>query len=226
MNELKPENVMKVKERCVDCLHYEACRDWANGWGIETNFPYEAERNLCEQFQPKTILREKDARIEHLEKTMKESILSNTELLENLNRLVDEKDAEIEKLKREINGEVEDDFPNCSISGCEAADAVCHLTCPYSKELADLKRDAIAHLKEKGIDGYIYAMEYDEDGTPYFAFTFDEELVKEAKEIWDNGEVLMGCYDEFAYGNTYEEKLNDMCKTIIYRYEYERKQNK
>lgn len=119
-----------------------------------------------------------------------------------------------------------DDFPNCAISGCEAADAVCHLTCPYSKELADLKRDATARCEAAGFKVYIYAMEYDEDGTPYFAFTFDEELVKEAKDIWDNGEVLMGCYDEFAFGNAYEEKLSDICRTIIYRYEYERKQKK
>ena len=125
---------------------------------------------------------------------------------------------------RETNGEIEDDFPNCSISGCEAADAVCHLTCPYSKELADLKRDAIAKLKEKGIDVYIYAMEYDEDGTPYFAFTFDKDKVAEAKEAWEEGSIIKGCYDEYVYGDFYEYELHDMCQTITNRYEREKKE--
>jgi len=125
---------------------------------------------------------------------------------------------------RETNGEVEDDFPNCSISGCEAAKEGCHLTCPYSKELADLKRDAIARLKEKGIDVYIYAMEYDEDGTPYFAFTFDKDTVAEAKEAWEEGCIINGCYDEYVYGDFYEYELYDMCQTITNRYEREKKE--
>ena len=204
MNELKPEDVMP-EGAVVEALEIRAPHDAVCRYAL-------------------ALLREKDARIEHLEKTMRESILSNTELLENLNRLVDEKDVEIERLKRENNGEVEDDFPNCSISGCEAADAVCHLTCPYSKELADLKRDAIARLKEKGIDVYIYAMEYDEDGTPYFAFTFDKDKVAEAKEAWEEGGIIKGCYDEYVYGDFYEYELYDMCQTITNRYEREKKE--
>lgn len=126
---------------------------------------------------------------------------------------------DVTKEAREMNGEVEDDFPNCAISGCEAADAVCHLTCPYSKELANLKRDTIARFKDNGIDVYIYAMEYDEDGTPYFAFTFDKDKVAEAKEAWEEGSIINGCYDEYAYGDLYEHRFHDMYHTILNRYE-------
>lgn len=213
MNEMKPEDVIKALECCVKSGYFIDCflKDFE---GISVDYILEAALAL---------LHEKDAHIEHLEKTMRESILSNAELLENLNRLVDEKDAEIEKLKRKTNGEVEDDFPNCAISGCEAADAVCHLTCPYSKELADLKRDTIARLKDKGIDVYIYAMEYDEDGTPYFAFTFDKDKVAEAKEAWEEGCIIEGCYDEYAYGDFYEHRFHDMYHNILSRYEREKK---
>lgn len=34
----------------------------------------------------------------------------------------------------ETNGEVEDDFPFCSLSGCEAVKEGCHIGCPYGKE--------------------------------------------------------------------------------------------
>lgn len=145
-------------------------------------------------------------------------------LLKKYRDEIAKKDAEIERLKRKITGEAEDDFPNCSIGGCEAADAVCHLTCPYSKELADLRRDAVTRLKEKGIDVYIYAMEYNEDGAPYFAFTFDKDKVAEARKAWEEGSIIESCYDEYIYDDFYEGKLNDMCKTITNRYEREKKE--
>ena len=87
MNELKPEDVMRALKICDDktqtcegCPYIDHCSD--------------INKDVL------ALLREKDARIEHLEKTMKDSILSNTELLKNLNRLVEEKDAEIERLKK------------------------------------------------------------------------------------------------------------------------------
>ena len=43
--------------------------------------------------------------------------------------LLREKDAEIERLSKML-----DDFPNCKISGCEAARKDCHIDCPYGKE--------------------------------------------------------------------------------------------
>lgn len=41
---------------------------------------------------------------------------------------------DVTKEARETNGEVEDDFPFCSLSGCEAAKEGCHIGCPYGKE--------------------------------------------------------------------------------------------
>lgn len=39
-------------ERCVDCLHFKACQDWATDmFGADTQFPYEARSNLCEHFK-------------------------------------------------------------------------------------------------------------------------------------------------------------------------------
>ena len=116
-----------------------------------------------------------------------------------------------------------DDFPNCAISGCEAASLNCHLTCPWSKELANLKQQAMTRCEEDGFKVYIYAIEYDEEGTPYFGFTFDEELVAAAKEAWDNGEIPKDCFDEYVYGGNYRERLDDMCASITYRYERERR---
>ena len=41
-------------ERCVDCIHYKACEDWARNFGcyVECTFPYESESNLCEYYAP------------------------------------------------------------------------------------------------------------------------------------------------------------------------------
>ena len=40
-------------EKCIDCIHYKACADWAiTAFGEETKFPYEAKSNLCEHFEP------------------------------------------------------------------------------------------------------------------------------------------------------------------------------
>lgn len=220
MNELKSEDVIKALECCLTLEFNVACKCCP--------LSYKGERRMdCLETLMKSalaLLREKDARLADLAQQCANIIMEcdkrDAERLEELMA----KEAEIKRLKRKITSEVEDDFPNCSISGCEAADAVCHLTCPYSKELADLKRDAIARLKEKGIDVYIYAMEYDEDGTPYFAFTFDKDKVAEAKEAWEEGSIIKGCYDEYIYGDFYEYELHDMCQTITNRYEREKKE--
>ena len=42
-------------KRCVDCFHYNACKDWVDGWvGKDSIFPYEANADevLCEYFKP------------------------------------------------------------------------------------------------------------------------------------------------------------------------------
>ena len=40
-------------EKCIDCIHYKACEDWAKSFYSyeETTFPYEAENNLCEHYE-------------------------------------------------------------------------------------------------------------------------------------------------------------------------------
>lgn len=40
--------------KCIDCIHFKACEDWARNFGcyVETTFPYEAEDNLCDYFEP------------------------------------------------------------------------------------------------------------------------------------------------------------------------------
>ena len=40
---------------------------------------------------------------------------------------------DFDKLKKKYESEEADDFPNCKISGCEAAHKDCHLVCPYGK---------------------------------------------------------------------------------------------
>lgn len=37
----------------------------------------------------------------------------------------------IDKIAKEMK---EDDFPHCTLSGCEAARKDCHIGCPYGKE--------------------------------------------------------------------------------------------
>ena len=41
-------------EKCINCIHYKACEDWAKSFCSyeETTFPYEAENNLCEHYEP------------------------------------------------------------------------------------------------------------------------------------------------------------------------------
>lgn len=45
----------KLIERCVDCVHYGPCKEWAKDcFGEDTEFPYEAPENLCVHFMPAT----------------------------------------------------------------------------------------------------------------------------------------------------------------------------
>ena len=38
-------------KRCVDCIHYKACEDWASTFDGNGTFPYESEGSLCESFE-------------------------------------------------------------------------------------------------------------------------------------------------------------------------------
>ena len=38
-------------KRCVDCIHHDACKDWAiDCFGYATKFPYESERDPCKYY--------------------------------------------------------------------------------------------------------------------------------------------------------------------------------
>lgn len=64
-------------------------------------------------------------------------------------------------------------------------------------------------LKENGIEVYFYAFEMDDDH-PYFAYTYDKEIIDEAKEAWKSGRVLENCYDDYSF----EEDIDDIVKDI------------
>jgi hypothetical protein len=43
---------------CKDCIHFNACEDWAHNWGIEgLEFPWECsdDDNLCDSYNPQTL---------------------------------------------------------------------------------------------------------------------------------------------------------------------------
>lgn len=42
--------------------------------------------------------------------------------------------GELSLIKEEYLCQTGDDFPNCQISGCEAASIDCHETCPYGRK--------------------------------------------------------------------------------------------
>ena len=65
-------------------------------------------------------------------------------------------------------------------------------------------------LKENGIEAYIYAFEMTDDGYPYFAYTYNKEVVEEAKEDWENGFMPMECYDDYSF----EEDIDNIVKDI------------
>ena len=43
--------------KCIDCIHFKACEDWARDFGcyVECTFPYEAEDNLCDYFELESV---------------------------------------------------------------------------------------------------------------------------------------------------------------------------
>lgn len=68
-------------------------------------------------------------------------------------------------------------------------------------------------LREDGIDAYIYALVMD-DGHPYFAYTYDKEIVDEAKEDWEEGLMPMNCYDDYSFEKDIDDIVKDMCFII------------
>lgn len=71
-------------------------------------------------------------------------------------------------------------------------------------------------LKELGIEVYFIAFEQDE-GNPYFAYTFDKDVVEDAKEEWAKGYVIADCYDDYSFEEDFERIVDDVCKIISQR---------
>lgn len=68
-------------------------------------------------------------------------------------------------------------------------------------------------LKENGIEAYIYAFEI-ADGFPYFAYTFDKDVVDEAKEDWKHGLMPSNCYDDYSFEEGIDDIVKDICLII------------
>ena len=82
--------------------------------------------------------------------------------------------------------------------------------------LCTIRKRVEEQLKENGIEAYIYALEID-DGHPYFAYTFDKELVDEAKEDWKNGLMPINCYDDYSCEEDIDDIVKDICIIISNR---------
>lgn len=84
--------------------------------------------------------------------------------------------------------------------------------------IKDIQNKVEEKLKELGIKVYFIAFEVDE-GMPYFAYTFDESIVEEAKEDWKQGMMPMNCWDDYSFETGFENVINDICNIIIQRSE-------
>jgi hypothetical protein len=70
-------------------------------------------------------------------------------------------------------------------------------------------------LKENGIEAYIYAFEMTDDGLPYFAYTYNKEVVEEAKELWKKGWMPVNCYDDYSYEDGIDDIVQDIYLIIV-----------
>ena len=82
--------------------------------------------------------------------------------------------------------------------------------------IKEIQKKVEEKLKEKGLKVYFIAFEMD-DEKPYFAYTFDESVVAEAKEDWEQGMMPMNCYDDYSFEDGFERIVNDICNIIANR---------
>lgn len=75
--------------------------------------------------------------------------------------------------------------------------------------LSTIRQRVEEKLKENGIEAYIYALEMDV-GHPYFAYTYNKDIVDEAKEDWKVGFMAMDCYDDYSYEEDIDDIVMDM----------------
>lgn len=71
-------------------------------------------------------------------------------------------------------------------------------------------------LQKNGIEAYIYALEMD-DGHPYFAYTYDKDIIEEAKRDWNDGFMPMNCYDDYSFEEDIDDIVNDIYLIISER---------
>ena len=83
-------------------------------------------------------------------------------------------------------------------------------------ELILIQKKVEEKLKELGIEVYFIAFEQDEDN-PYFAYTFDKDVVEDAKKEWAKGYVIADCYDDYSFEEDFERIVDDVCKIISQR---------
>lgn len=76
-----------------------------------------------------------------------------------------------------------------------------------------LKQKVEKELQSQNIKVYFIAFEEDE-GNPYFAFCFDEKIIEEAKAAWNEHYVIDGVYDEYAYDDTEERLVKEICRIV------------
>ena len=81
-----------------------------------------------------------------------------------------------------------------------------------------IKREVEKKLNENGIKAYIYAFEMTDDGLPYFAYTFNKEVVEEAKRCWNNGLILEDCYDDYSFEEHFDLIVRDIFFIIKKKY--------
>ena len=82
--------------------------------------------------------------------------------------------------------------------------------------IKDIQNKVEEKLSELGLRVYFIAFEIDE-GMPYFAYTFDESIVEEAKEDLKQGMMPMNCWDDYSFETGFESIVNDICNIIIQR---------
>lgn len=91
------------------------------------------------------------------------------------------------------------------------------MTLPMFQEAIERK------LADVGVPVYFIAFELDE-GHIYFAYTFDKDLLIEAKEDWEQGLLSENCYDDYTFEEDFESQVNDICFIIKDKYFEENKE--
>lgn len=83
-----------------------------------------------------------------------------------------------------------------------------------------VKERVIEELKKQGIDVYFIDFYVDDDGEPYFVYTFDELMIEEATEYYKNNWIIEGVFDDWSFWYADEPDdwlVADICDTIKHR---------